>query len=672
AGALREDAETTNSIRLLDPTVVSPTFRQREGNKPYYGFPDFLAVDRYELPADGKLHDTVIAVRDIQISGIGGDSTWVKKHTVYTHGYGVAAAYGNKTDYQGWPVFFEGGIPIAEDDVLNLREPRVYFGTTSPEYSIVGGPDGSEEVELDYPYDTVGGGNTEPGEEGANQSESAFDPGKGQVNTTFKGDGGPKVGAGINRLLYALRFASTDILFSSYVNSESQILYDRDPQTRVKKVAPYLTLDERTYPAVVDGRIVWIVDAYTTTDYYPYAQHQTLSTATLDSVTARGSDMAGISLMGGEQVNYIRNSVKAVVDAYDGKVTLYAWDTEDPVLKAWASIYSNTLTPVSEISGDLMAHLRYPESLFKVQRTVLEKYHVEDAINFYGGQDFWAVPKDPTKPVVVQQPPFYLTLKMPNQSSASFSLSTGFIPFDSGANTRQILKGFFAVDSETGNSPGKVADGYGKMRLLRLPQGSSVPGPTQVQNNFDSDSTVKGTVRWLQDLGTDLIKGNLLTLPVGGGLLYVQPMYVQATNNGFPSVQYVVVGFNDKVRIAPTLDGALNLLFGGDPGAEAGDADVVKEEQPPLDPGEEGDGEPTDEEPPVATEQPATTQPAPTTQPPPTGIPDLDQALADAQKAMDDSAAALQNGDWAAYGRAQDALRQALAQAQAARDAGKT
>ncbi|MCL1898870.1 MAG: UPF0182 family protein, partial [Micrococcales bacterium] len=276
-GGLREDAEATNQIRLLDPTVVAPTYRQKEQHKPYYGFPDFLSVDRYEI--DGKKRDTVIAVRDLKLSGLGTSATWVNQHTVYTHGYGVAAAYGNTTDTQGWPDFFERGIPTIGE--LNVAEPRIYFGTTSPEYSIVGGPEGGPKVELDYPSDI------QADEEGLDEATvDAEREASGQVNTTFQGDGGPRVGSGINKLLYALRFGATDILFSSNVNPQSQILYDRDPQTRVQKVAPYLTLDERVYPAVVDGRIVWIVDAYTTTGNYPYSQHQTLSTATLDSVTA--------------------------------------------------------------------------------------------------------------------------------------------------------------------------------------------------------------------------------------------------------------------------------------------------------------------------------------------------------------------------------------------------
>jgi uncharacterized membrane protein (UPF0182 family) len=644
-GALRQDAESTASIRLLDPTVVSPAFQAKEQNKQYYDFPTVLAVDRYEV--GGEKRDTVIAVRDLQLSGAGEvASTWVNQHTVYTHGYGVVAAYGNTTDNQGWPAFYEGGIPAQGD--LDVAEPRVYFGTTSPDYSIVGGSAKDDPVELDYPSD-----------EEAN----------GQVNITYSGDGGPSIGSTLNKLLFAMRFGSTNILFSDNVRPESQILYDRNPHTRVQKVAPYLTLDERVYPAVVDGRIVWIIDGYTTSDAVPYSQHQALDTTTVDSISAR-SGVAGITAIGSQQVNYLRNSVKAVVDAYDGSVTLYAWDPDDPVLKVWSSIYSNNVTPISEISGDLMSHMRYPETMFKVQRSVLASYHVTDARAFFGRQDFWRTPVDPTatsqNPPL--QPPYYLTMKMPGQEKATFSLSSTYIPV---GETTPVLKGFVAVNSETGNEAGEVNPDYGTIRLLTLPQGTSVDGPSQVQNTFVSDSTVKSAIRLNQDQGTEVIWGNLLTLPVGGGLLYVQPIYSQATSGAgaFPSLQKVVVGFGKEVGVADTLTEALNTVFGGDAGAEGGDKDVDKEPDATTSGGEtptEGDAEGGSGELPVSSpEQSATPAPSAPPTPPstPTDAESVDQAINDVLNAIDAADSAMKAGDWEAFAQAQKALqaaRQAL------------
>jgi uncharacterized membrane protein (UPF0182 family) len=644
AGALREDADSTASIRLLDPTVVSPTFRQKEQNKQYYDFPTVLSVDRYEI--DGEKQDTVIAVRDLKLSGIPqGSANWVNQHTVYTHGYGVAAAYGNTTDDQGWPAFFEGGLPAF--GALDVSEPRVYFGTTSPDYSIVGGGTGDKPVELDYPSD---------------------DEASGQISTTFEGDGGPNVGSALNKILYALRFGSTNILFSDNVRPESQIFYDRDPFVRVQKVAPYLTLDERVYPAVVDGRIAWIVDGYTTTDSFPYAEHQLLSSATMDSISSR-SNVAGINAITAQSVNYIRNSVKAVVDAYDGSVTLYAWDVDDPVLRAWSGVYNNSLAPVSEISGDLMSHLRYPETMFKVQRTALASYHVTDARSFFFSQDFWKTPNDPTQENPIQQPPYYLTLKMPTQDEAVFSLSSTYIPVGQGTDDRSILKGFLAVNSETGNTPGKVADDYGKIRLLRLPQGASVAGPGQVQNTFVSDPEVKTQIRLLQDQGTEVVRGNLLTLPVGGGLLYVQPMYVQATQGTqFPSLQKVVVGFGTEVGVADTLDEALNIVFKGDSGAEAGDKGVDRD--PTIDPGEEPPGE--DGASPSPDPSPSSSASQSPSAPPSGEAGSLTQAVDDALKALAEADAAMKAGDWDAYAKAQKDLATARRALEAARQAAST
>ena len=259
---------------------------------------------------------------------------------------------------------------------------------------------------------------------------------------------------------------------------DSQILYDRDPRERVQKVAPYLTLDGRVYPAVVDGRVKWIIDGYTTTDQYPYSASRSLDAATTDSLTETSDTIQALQP---KNVNYIRNSVKATVDAYDGSVTLYAWDAKDPILKAWSKTFPTSLKPISEIDGATMSHLRYPEDLFKVQRNLLTQYHVTDSVQFFSGNDFWNNPDDPTSTVKVPQPPYYLTLKMPDQDAAKFSLMSTFIP--RGENARNVMTGYLAVDADAGNEAGKPSADYGKLRLLELPRDSTVPGPGQMNNN---------------------------------------------------------------------------------------------------------------------------------------------------------------------------------------------
>ncbi|WP_228759949.1 UPF0182 family protein [Pseudactinotalea sp. HY158] len=630
-GQLREDAESTASIRLLDPTIVSATFRQLQQNKQYYQFPEELAVDRYDLNGEtqGKT-DTVIAVRELDLSS-GSERSWVNDHTVFTHGFGVVAAYGNTVTDDGSPKFFEGGIPSKGD--LPKYQPRIYFSPEAPEYSIVGAPEGTDPWELDYPDD---------------------DAPNGQVLSTYTGDGGPSVGNIWNQALFAARMGSPEILFSDRVTPESQILYERDPVARVAAVAPYLTLDGKVYPAVVAGdegeidQVVWVVDGYTTSNEYPYSARQQLSSAVTDSLTADGRPGMGVvEATQPNEVNYIRNSVKAVVNAFDGSVTLYAWDTEDPVLQTWNEIFPNSLEPISEISGSLMSHLRYPLDMFKVQRELLTRYHVTDASSFYSGGDFWRVPNDPVASgsQEVKQPPYYLSLRMPSQDSAKFSLTSSFILDTS---DRNVLSGFLAVNAEPGSEPGKIDEDYGQLRLLELPRDQTVAGPGQVQNNFDSYAPAANELNILARGGSEVIHGNLLTLPVGGGLLYVQPVYVQASGGTqFPLMRKVLVSFGDAIGYASTLNEALDQVFGGDSGVTTPDAQ----------PDGEGSGEGTGEGSGEGSGGDTGTLDAQAR---------LTAALERARVAMEDSSSAMSAGDWAAYGTAQEALDQALQDAIAA------
>ncbi|WP_308663015.1 UPF0182 family protein [uncultured Actinobaculum sp.] len=667
-GLLAGDAETAAQIRLLDPNIVSPTYNQMQQNRQYYSFPAQLAVDRYQLPdeKEGVLRDTVIGVRELNLAGLDPDQrTWINEHTVYTHGFGVAAGYGNTTTTQGQPQFFQAGIAAdgsASVNKLGDYEPRVYFGQNLPEYSIVGAPEGAEPWEIDYPSDSAGG----------------------QEYNTYSGNGGPSIGGIWNKLMYAIKYRSTDILFSDRVTDDSQILFVRDPQERVQRVAPYLTLDSKIYPAVVDTdnnpdtpkRLVWIVDGYTTSNNYPYSARESLQEATVDALTGQ--------VQPASQVNYIRNSVKAVVDAYDGSVTLYQWDTEDPVVNAWDKIFPGMLTPVSEMSGDLMAHVRYPEDLFKVQRQLLARYHVTDPASFYTTGDFWNIPTDPGSTTTtnaqgaivtgqgtnaVAQPPYYLTLQMPGQDTTEFSLSTSFIP--GGQTNRNIMTGFLAVDSNAGNEAGKIREGYGKFRLLELPRDLTVPGPGQAQNNFLADENVSRQLNLLNQGGTQVKLGNLLTLPVGGGMLYVQPVYVQASSGtSYPLMQYVLTAFGDSnaIGFAPTLQESLDKTFGGDSGAQAGDAAIENRKSDDVPAAAQGAGqtqpsaEPTTE--PTAQESPVA--PAPAAGGDGSAQDRLNGALADMQSAVNEAETAMRNGDWAAYGAAQTKLRQALDAAVAA------
>ena len=606
-GALREDAETTASIRIIDPALVSSSFRQLEQFRQYYNFPNLLDVGRYNI--DGVVQDTVLAVRELNQAGLGDSQSWYNNTIVYTHGYGVVAAYGNQRTVDGQPVFMQSGIPTTGK--LGTYEPRVYFGENSPAYSIVGAPEGGEPLELDFPAG-----------EGEND----------QTYNTFTGDGGPMISGIIPRLAYALKFQSEQILLSDAITSESQILYDRDPRQRVAAVAPFLELDSDVYPAVVDGKLLWIVDGYTTSNNYPYSRSEELAQIVSDS------NSPGVLLRG--QVNYIRNSVKATVDAYDGKVTLYEWDEKDPILKTWMKVFPDTIQPLSSMSGELLSHVRYPADLFKVQRALLGSYHVDEAGAFYSQQDAWMTPNDPVggQGVGTLQPPYYLTMQVPGTESPEFSIYSTFIPRSTGESSRNVLTGYLVANANAGSEDGKKSGEYGRLTLLTLPKSTIVPGPGQVQNNFNADSEVSKLLNILRQGSTRVLNGNLLTLPVGGGLLYVQPVYIQSTGEtSFPLLQKILVAFGDQIAFEDTLDQALTSLFG---------SSGINPTPTPTDP----DAEPTD---------PGTDVPV---------SPNLELALQQALEALKEKEAAMAAGDWTAFGKAEEKLKRAI---QAALDAGK-
>jgi uncharacterized membrane protein (UPF0182 family) len=547
--------------------------------------------------------------------------TWYNNTVVYTHGYGLVAAYGNRRTEDGQPTFIEAGIPVSE--TLGEYEPRIYFGENSPEYSIVGGPEGSPALELDYPS----------GGEGSDAN----------ATYTYAGDGGPSLGSLFSRLLYALKFQSEQIILSDAVTAESQILYDRHPALRVQKVAPYLTLDNDPYPAVVDGRIVWIIDGFTTTADYPYSTPVNVSEAIADTYRP-APDFAF------DTVNYVRNSVKATVDAYSGEVTLYAWDAEDPLLQAWNGVFPATIKSQGEMSEGLLNHVRYPSDLFKIQRSVLGAYHVSDPGTFYSSEDEWVTPNDPvSNPAAPRlQPPYYLTMQVPGSDEPAFSLYSTFIPRATGDATRNVIYGYLAVNADAGKD-------YGKLTLLTLPKQTTIPGPGQVQAQFDSDAEVGQQLNLLRQGQTEVISGNLLTLPVGGGLLYVQPVYVRSTGDtSYPLLRKILVSFGDKIAFEDTLDEALDSLFGGDSGAQAGDGLGTDTSVVAPEPDAPAVDEPaTPVEPDQSTDQGTVIQEG------------LKQALRDAAAALRDREAAYRANDLVAAAEADrrltDALDRALA-----------
>ncbi|WP_370078383.1 UPF0182 family protein [Streptacidiphilus sp. MAP12-16] len=594
SAVLAQDSTTLADIRLLDPNVVSPTFEQLQQQRGYYSFPTTLDVDRYPAAGTaGGTQDTVLALRELNLAGVP-QNNWINDHFQYTHGYGVVAAQGNAVDPTGKPVFTEYNLP--PQGALQPYQPRIYYGEGTTTYSVVGGTN----QEIDYSDESAGKDKT----------------------YTYQGNSGVSLGDPLTRLAYAVKFGEPQLLYSGAISTGSRILYDRTPQQRVQAVAPWLSIDGDPYPVVVGGHVEWVLDGYTTSDGYPYASRTTLGDATTDSLTSDSRSTVAPA----NEVNYVRNSVKATVDAYSGAVTLYQWDTKDPVLRTWMKAFPGTVQPYAGISADLKSHLRYPQDLFKVQRELLTRYHVTDPAIFYNGSDVWQIPTDPTSRTGKSQPPYYLSLRMPDQKAAAFSLTTTFVP-----NQRDNLAAFMAVDSDPG-------PGYGTIRILKVPTSTNTLGPVQVQAKFNSDPTVAPQISLLQKSGDSTVEyGNLLTLPVGGGLLYVEPVYVRGAGVNYPLLQKVLAVYGNKTVLAPDLPTALASVLGTAPATS-----------------------------PVAA--PPTTPPTAGAAPPPANA-TVAKDLQDAQQAYQDSQAALRKGDFAAYGQAQARLGAALNAAVAAEKA---
>ena len=539
AKEVADDAATISNVRLLDPDIISQTFTQQQQLRNFFGFPQQLAIDRYEV--DGETRDFVVAAREIDPKALSGNQQdWINRHTVYTHGNGFVAAPANKVDEVavdvgssrgGYPVYSvldlqskQSGKVSGELNEVKVDQPRIYFGPviadSNADYAIVGAADGGTPVE----YDTDGS------------------------EYTYTGQGGVGIGNIVDKSLFALKYGEMNLLLSDRIGSESKIIFDRDPRDRVQKVAPWLTLDSKTYPTVVDGRIKWVVDGYTTLRNMPYSQRTSLQDTTEDSLNPDGTR----SQLPTNEVSYIRNSVKATVDAYDGTVTLYEFDEKDPVLKAWQKVYPDAVKPKSEISAELQKHLRYPEDMFKVQRELMARYHVSDPGVFFTNDAFWSVPKDPTASEglnELNQPPYYVMAADPKTGKSSFQLITSF----RGLN-REFLSAHMAVSSDP--------DNYGHITVRALPTNTQTLGPKQAQDTMmSSDQIARDQSLWS---GSNELKyGNLLTLPVGDGkILYAEPLFSQRKDqkSAFPKLLRVLVSYDGKVGYAPTIAEALQQV----------------------------------------------------------------------------------------------------------------
>ncbi|MFI2661191.1 UPF0182 family membrane protein [Micromonospora carbonacea] len=611
--SLGTDASVVPNVRLLDPQLVSETYTQLQQVRGFYDFGPKLDIDRYAV--GGKTSDYVVGVREVNYGELTDQqNTWINRHTVYTHGYGLVAAPANQVVCGGQPYFVSGFLGektqeacSSQTEQIPATQPRIYYGERmEPEdYAIVGQANPERNAEFDRPTQTGG-----------------------EQYYTYTGEGGVEIGSFTRRLLYAIKEQESNFLLSEAVNENSKLLYVRNPRDRVEKVAPFLTLDGDPYPAVVGGRVQWIVDGYTTAATYPYAERVNLQAETTDELTGRGTFQ-----LARENVNYIRNSVKATVDAYDGTVRLYEFDQTDPVLKAWNKAFGGDLVlPNDKIPAELREHFRYPADLFKVQRNLLTKFHVTDPGDFYSAQDFWQVPNVPDNPDGGQkQPPYYLWTQFPGQTTPRFQLTSAVTP-----NGRQNLAALIS---------GSYVDGKPQLEVLELPDQTRISGPVQVHQQMTNNANIRQQLNLLSSNQAQVQYGNLLSLPFGDGMLYVEPVYVKSNQqDAYPLLQKVLLSYGDGgsyVVLANNLtDGIKQLVEQGKQAVEGGTPPPTGGTPPP------GDG---------------------SNAPPLTG--ELAEAASKVQAAIAEVKAAQTSGDFERYGRALKALDEAMTAFQQAQQA---
>jgi len=522
-----EDVEanetTIQNIRLWRPTILIENYRTLQRIRSYYEFED-IDVDRYTIGDERRLF--MVSAREISQDGIPGGGTWQNRHLVYTHGFGAVISQVNTATSEGQPLFTLRDIPPFGEPALEDDGPRVYYGEGEDVAFVV--VDTAAE-ELDYQ------GTPEDDQE--------------QVSQSYAGEGGIPVGGVLQRALFAWRFRDVNLLISNLIEGESRIMIFRDIHDRVPKAAPFLQFDVDPYAAIVDGRLVWIWDAYTTTNAYPYSQP-----VTLDEVATQPSEDTFPSLTG--SANYIRNSVKVVVDAYHGTTTYYDMsEGSDPIIQVWANAFPDLFTPMDEATPDLLAHFRYPENLFQVQAQQFTSYHVTDPDVFYGRQDFWAFPGDPAEaPVDAEQVqgdlppmrPYYVLMRLPGETEETFSLILPFTPLD-----RQNMIAWLTAKSDPGED-------YGQMVSYEFPSGRNVDGPTQVFARINADAQFASERTLLGQSGSSIRFGDFLVVPVEDALLYVQPVYVQSDQeNAIPELRRVIVVNGREIGIGTTLREAL-------------------------------------------------------------------------------------------------------------------
>jgi uncharacterized membrane protein (UPF0182 family) len=597
---IQENPQLLQNVRLWDPSVLAEAYEQLQAIRPYYSFPD-VDVDRYEI--EGETRQVLISARELSQDELPESSrTWSNLRLQYTHGYGIVSSLASAATSSGQPSFLVKDVPgtvSSGAETLEVEQPSIYFGERfdSGAYSVVN----TDQEEIDYPSD------------------------EGVARSQYAGEGGVELSGLLRKLAFAIREADTNMVLSGLITNESRVLYYRNIRDRVLRAAPFLDLDHDPYVAVVDGRLVWIVDAYTTSSHYPYAERYDVG----ESVQEAPGGLGG-------RINYVRNSVKVVVDAYDGTMDFHIVDDEDPLIAAWQKAFPDLFTE-EEPSDDLRAHFRYPEDLFELQSNVYLPYHIDDPEDFYAREDEWEIPKRADAIVEADEgiqlavgddevDSTYLLIKLPGSTEQEFVLTRPMTP-----RSKRNMVAILAARSDP--------DRYGEIFTLEFPRQTLVPGPVQITSLINQDEKISPTLSLLRQRGSLVSFGSLVTLPIAESILYIQPLFITAEDVGIPELKFVVLVSGSEVVMGGTFEEALEELFAA--GVDLGE-------------------EPTDE----PTEEPTEEPEEPTEEPGDTGNAELDRLIERASGIYERAQEALADGDFETYGRLIEQLGRLLERAQ--------
>ncbi len=502
---LNQNSETINNIRLWDWRPLRDTYTQLQLFRTYYDFVD-VDIDRYQL--NGEYKEVMVSPRELDINDLSSTArTWVNEHLVYTHGYGVVMNPVDKVSQEGIPEFYIKDIPPKSDyDSLDIDRPEIYYGEKTSQYVITK----TTTEEFDYPS------------------------GDQNIYTSYNGTGGVPIGDLFSRLVYAIRFGSIELFFSGSMTPQSSILLHRNVGERVSTIAPFLHYDSDPYIVLSDGRLYWIIDAYTVTDMYPYSEpvySQNLG-----------------------YFNYMRNPVKVVVDAYNGDVTFYVIDNSEPLIQTYSRIFPDMFRDISEMPAGIREHIRYPEDIFTVQAALYSVYHMQNPQVFYNKEDVWDIPNEVYMGNMQSMIPYYVIMKLTESEIEDFML---MIPFKPSGTDKQNMIGWMSANCD--------ADNYGKITVYQFSKQELVYGPMQIESRIDQDTEISQLITLWSQSGSSVIRGNTLVIPIKNSILYIEPLYLQATQEGsLPQLKRVIVAYDDRLSMQNTLGEALAEVFGGE------------------------------------------------------------------------------------------------------------